>query len=36
VQIFGPADSVICASPNNLVAAGDYDMNASQLTLISQ
>jgi hypothetical protein len=36
VQIFGPDNSVICAAPNNIVAPGDYDLDASQLSLISQ
>jgi len=35
VQIYGPDNSVICAQPNQLVAPGDYDLDASQLTLLS-
>jgi hypothetical protein len=35
VQIYGPNDSVICALPNGTVTAGDYDLDAQQLTLLS-
>jgi hypothetical protein len=36
VVIFGPDNSVICAYPNNLVAAGQYDLDAQQLSLVSR
>jgi hypothetical protein len=36
VVIFGPNNSVICAHPNNLVAAGNYSIDSSTLTLVSQ
>lgn len=36
VVIFGPDNSVICAYPNNLVSAGEYDLDAQQLTIISR
>jgi hypothetical protein len=36
VVIFGPNNSVICANPNNLVAPGNYGLDATQLTLVSQ
>jgi hypothetical protein len=41
VVIFGPDenggdDSVICAYPNNLVGPGEYDVDPSTLTLVSQ
>ena len=35
VVIYGPSDSVICAYPNTLVAAGTYTLDASTLTLSS-
>jgi hypothetical protein len=36
VVIFGPDNSVICANPNNLVAPGEYDLDAQQLSLVSR
>lgn len=36
VVIWGPNDSVICAYPNNLVAAGNYELDPSTLTIQSQ
>lgn len=36
VVIYGPSNSVICARPNQLVAAGNYSVNASTLTIVSQ
>jgi hypothetical protein len=36
VVIYGPDNSVICANPNNLVAAGNYDLNTETLSLTSQ
>lgn len=36
VVIFGPNNSVICARPNNMVAAGNYSVNVSTLTLVSE
>jgi hypothetical protein len=36
VVIYGPNNSVICAYPNNLVAAGNYSVNSSNLTIVSQ
>ncbi len=35
VVIYGPDDSVICAYPNNLVAAGTYNVDPSTLTISS-
>ena len=35
VEIFGPENSVICANPNHLVAAGTYNLDASTLSLSS-
>ncbi len=35
VVIWGPQNSVICAYPNNLVAAGNYQVNPTDLTLVS-
>jgi hypothetical protein len=35
VQVYGPDNSVICAQPNQIVSAGDYDLDAEQLTLLS-
>jgi hypothetical protein len=34
--IYGPNNSVICAYPNNLVAAGNYSVDSQTLTLVSQ
>jgi hypothetical protein len=33
VVIYGPNDSVICANPNQLVAAGNYNLDTSTLSL---
>ncbi|HTA39883.1 MAG TPA: hypothetical protein VK760_12440 [Candidatus Acidoferrales bacterium] len=35
VVIYGPQNSVICARPNNLVAAGTYNLNTKTLSLSS-
>ncbi len=35
VVVYGPNDSVICAMPNNLVAAGNYNLDSSNLSLTS-
>jgi hypothetical protein len=36
VVIYGPNNSAICARPNNLVAAGNYSVNAQTLTIVSE
>ena len=36
VVIFGPDNSVICANPNQLVAPGEYDLDAQQLSIIAR
>jgi hypothetical protein len=36
VVIWGPDNGVICAYPNNLVAPGDYELDPTTLTLVSQ
>jgi hypothetical protein len=36
VVIWGPDNSVICAYPNDLVAAGNYELDPTTLTLVSQ
>lgn len=36
VVIYGPNNSLICAYPNNLVAAGNYSVNSQTLTIVSQ
>ncbi len=36
VVIYGPNSSVICARPNQLVAAGNYSVNSSSLTIVSE
>jgi hypothetical protein len=36
VVIYGPSNSVICALPNNLVAAGNYSVDEQNLTIVSQ
>jgi hypothetical protein len=36
VVIYGPNNSVICAQPNQLVAAGNYSVNTSTLTIVSE
>jgi hypothetical protein len=36
VVIYGPDNSEICAYPNDLVAPGNYDVDPSTLTLVSE
>jgi hypothetical protein len=36
VVIWGPDNSVICAYPNDLVAAGNYELDPSTLTIVSK
>jgi hypothetical protein len=36
VYVFGPQDSLICATPNSLVSAGYYDVDPESLTLIAR
>lgn len=36
VVIWGPGNSVICAFPNNLVAAGNYQLDPTTLSLVSR
>lgn len=36
VVIYGPNNSVICAHPSNLVAAGNYSVDAKTLTITSE
>lgn len=36
VVIYGPEDSVVCATPNQHVSAGVYDLNVNNLTLYSR
>ncbi len=33
VVVYGPQNSVICASPNNLVGAGNYQLDSQTLSL---
>ena len=35
VVIYGPNNSAICATPNDLVSAGAYNVDASNLTIVS-
>jgi hypothetical protein len=35
VYVYGPNNSLICANPNNLVAAGNYNLNTNTLSLTS-
>ena len=35
VVVYGPSNSLICANPNNLVAAGYYQLNTETLSLTS-
>ena len=35
VVIYGPSNSVICANPNATVAAGEYNLDTQQLSLVS-
>ena len=34
VVVFGPENSVICAQPNATVAAGEYQLDSTNLTLV--
>jgi len=36
VVVYGPSDSVICAYPNDLVSAGNYNLDTATLSLTSQ
>lgn len=36
VVVYGPNNSVICAVPNDVVAAGNYNLDTSTLSLTSQ
>jgi hypothetical protein len=36
VVIYGPNNSVICAHPNSLVAAGNYSVDSKTLTIVSE
>ncbi len=36
VYVYGPQDSLICATPNSLVPAGYYDVEPTDLTLIAR
>lgn len=36
VVVYGPNNSVICAYPNNIVSAGNYSLDTSNLSLVSQ
>jgi hypothetical protein len=36
VVIWGPDNSVICAYPNDLVGAGNYELDPTTLTIVSQ
>ncbi len=36
VVIYGPNNSVICAYPNNVVSAGNYSLDSSTLTIVSE
>jgi hypothetical protein len=36
VVIFGPNSSVVCASPNSTVAAGEYELDTTNLTIYSR
>lgn len=36
VVVHGPDNSVICATPNSRVAAGNYDLDVSNLTIVSR
>jgi hypothetical protein len=33
VNVYGPENSVICANPNNLVSAGNYNLDTASLSL---
>jgi len=33
VVVYGPQNSVICANPNNLVGAGNYQLNTDSLSI---
>lgn len=36
VVIHGPQNSLVCANPNSTVAAGDYDLDVTNLTIVSR
>ena len=36
VVIYGPNNSAICATPNDLVAPGNYSVNSKSLTIVSE
>jgi hypothetical protein len=36
VVIFGPSSSVVCASPNSTVSAGEYELDTENLTIYSR
>jgi hypothetical protein len=36
VVVFGPENSVICAQPNDIVAAGEYNLDTATLSLVSR
>jgi hypothetical protein len=36
VVIYGPNSSVICARPNQLIAAGNYSVDPTTLTIVSE
>ena len=36
VVIYGPSDSVVCASPNQFVSAGEYELNTADLTIYNR
>ena len=36
VVIYGPNGSAICAQPNNLVSAGNYSVDSTKLTIVSE
>jgi hypothetical protein len=36
VVIYGPNNSVICAYPNDIVSAGNYNVDSSNLSIVSQ
>jgi hypothetical protein len=36
VIIYGPNNSVICAQPNDLVAAGNYSVDSQTLVIVSE
>lgn len=36
VVLYGPSNSVVCASPNQYVTAGEYELNTEDLTIYSR